>query len=122
MDSTNKVLALFVGLFVVILTIGIGMSRITKNKKPISGAIGSIFSSKKNITPTPTKSIVVLNKNKLVIRSNQTTSPNYRIISNTPTQLKNQTPTEIPQTGAETVPFIVISLALGLFAIKKSHV
>ena len=124
MDSTNKVLALFVGLFVVILTIGVGMSRMTKNNKSFSGALGSIFSQKKTVRLTPTTGVTtVKKKNPLVIRSNQTGSLNTKttksgiLLSTT----KGQIPTEIPQTGAETVPIIAFSLVFGALALKKTY-
>ena len=113
MDSTNKVLALFVGLFVVILLIGVGLSRLAKNNKSLGGSLGTIFTPKIKITPTPTKT------QKLTTIAIITTTPeNQTSITSYPSS--NSAPTSIPETGATTLPVIATSLFAGLYLLKRT--
>lgn len=110
MEGTNKVLALFVGLFVVILVIGLGLSRLSKNKKPLSGSLGTIFNTKTTPTPTPKKT--TNNTGSIAIVTKQLNQP-MQYAPN---------PTSIPETGATTLPIIASSLTLGILLLKKKAV
>lgn len=116
MDSTNKVLALFVGLFVVILLVGVGLSRVAKNKKPLTGSLGKIFTNTK-LTPTtkPARVSVSLAPTRTTVVINQTKNNESTYSNNT-----NNAPQTIPDTGAGTIPLIASSLGIGICLLKKS--
>ena len=120
MDSTNRGLALFVGLFIVILIVGVGLSRLAKNKKPLTGSLGKIFTSLKT-TPTPTRK-----PDRITIITSPTGTVSYdkrpkEDASGNETYSTTSTPSSIPDTGAETLPLISFVLGTGIYLIKRSR-
>jgi len=135
MEGFNKILSLFIGLFVVIIVMFLVVKRFGLQQKwPLFG--GSSETKKKvsiTTSPTPTITKVVINTTSDSIKEkfNNTTTykgtsyqplnKNEGTVSQTYTTSTNQAQS-IPETGAPTVllPLMLSGLTAGLYLRKKS--
>ena len=114
MSDLNKVIAFFVGVFVIILLVGFAISRMQKsdNKAGIGGALGRIFNLSSSVEPTqaPKKETV----KEVAVKG--------KVITPTPqrdrTQLENTA--AIPATGSPIIPLAVFSLSSGALIYLKA--
>lgn len=121
MTDLNKIISLFIGLFVVIFLVAIALGRINIGKKrtpSMGGALGRIFGISNEITPTapPTPKTVSIQKTvesdgtgttRVVTTPTLTTSR----VTKTAPQAK-----QIPQTGAGLIiPYALSSLVAGVY-------
>jgi hypothetical protein len=122
MNDLNKVVAFFVGLFVIILVIGFVVSRVRKNSPSISfgGSLGKIFGLSAKATPTPKpidmadstigESVILLN-NKAI-----TPTPKKEKIGRQQIEGTEQ----IPETGSMVVLPALLALGGGILIKRKA--
>lgn len=137
MTDLNKIISLFIGLFVVIFLLALVLGRIDVGfpKVDLGGALGEIFQGdeKAEAKPTPTpknENVVVVTKaptsGSVVVVTKPTNKPNPTATpnsgTNTPeTEKGGQTATEIPATGASMIlPLSAMLASLGIYLRKKN--
>lgn len=139
MEGFNKILSLFIGLFVVIIVMFLVVRRFNLQKTwPLFG--GNSDATKKNTattSPTPTKAVVAINQTSDTIKEKFNNTTTYTGTSyeqksqnntstsqiNSDTALTKGTRAQsIPETGAPTalLPLMFTSLTLGIYLRKKS--